>query len=270
MHGHDALAERLATAHRSGTPVTLGGPDSAAAGYAVQDSLVDRLADTAGSVVGYKLGFTNEAVQAELGVSEPVYGRLLADTVRSPDATQPPDAGGDGQTVGLDENDRPRIETSVPTGSFVDPRVEPELVVRLDAPVADTATPETIATAVGGVAPAIELVDSRTGTWSPSVGTAVADNALAAGLVTGPERPLEAADPADVSVTIETTDDRHTGDGTAVMNGPLRAVAWLAGAVGGLSAGTLVSTGSLTETLPFDEPVQATFEPLGTVCVRPA
>lgn len=262
MQGHDAIATRLAAAHRDGEPADVAGPGSIAAGYAVQASLVDRLADRAGEPVGYKLGFTNEAVRRELGVAEPVFGRLLADTVRSPEP-----AG----EASRSNDHRPTVEASLPAEAFVDPRVEPEIVVRVDRPL-DEPTREAAAAAVGGIAPAIELVDSRTGRWELSAEVAVADNALAAGLVVGPARPLAAIEPlADLSVEIRAGRDRvtRTGEGSAVMGDPLQAVAWLAEAVDGLPADTLVSTGSLTETLSFDRPIRAAFDAVGTVAVRP-
>ena len=280
VQAHDAVAGRLATAHRTGEAVGVAGPGSQQAGYAVQQSLVDRLTDTAGSPVGYKLGFTNSAVRAEIGVDEPVYGRLLADTVRTPDAETPAD-----QPV------------TVSGDSFVTPRAEPEIVVRLgkrveqagsqdedtqavgqnapgaegDTQAAEQTTPsvERVAEAVEWVAPAVEIVDSRTGEWELSAATAIADNALAAGLVVGTGRSLDAVGPLrDASARIAANDTTRVGSGSAVMGDPLRAVAWIADAVGGLPAGTLVSTGSLTETVPFDGEVRAEIDPLGTVVAR--
>jgi len=240
----DALGARLAEAARTGRPTSpapFAGLDAETA-YDVQDRFVARL--DRGPVAGYKLGFTNEAVRREVGVDTPVHGRLLAATV----------------------------DADVDAGALVTPRAEPEIVVRLGSRLA-TPDREAAAEAVAGVAPAVEVVDSRTGGWDLGPGTAVADNALAAGLVTGPET-APAASPPLPEVTVRATagETERRGRGEAAMGDPLAAVAWLAGTrAAPLPAGTLVSTGSLTETLPLRPgvPVTAAFEGLGTVRVEP-
>ncbi|MFB6193539.1 MAG: 2-keto-4-pentenoate hydratase, partial [Halobaculum sp.] len=160
----DRVADRLAASFRTGEsaePVSL----SLADGYRVQEALVARLTETHGPVVGYKLGFTNRAVQREIGVDEPVYGRLLS------------------ETVGVERVQR---------AATVAPRAEPEIVVRVGEPLPADATRETVAERVAAVAPAVEIVDSRTAQWELAPGPAVADDALAARLAVGPERPLDA------------------------------------------------------------------------------
>lgn len=215
-------------------------------GYAVQRAFVSARSDEGEPVVGYKLGFTNEQVQEEVGVSEPAYGRLLRDVV-DVDAVRP--------------------------AEFVAPRVEPEIVVRLGEPLPATTSRDRVSDAVESVAPAIEVVDSRTGSWDLTPGTAVADNALAARLVTGPERRLSECPPlSEVNVTISTGDVERTGRGAAVLGDPLEAVAWLSRAIDDpLPADTIVSTGSLTTTLPLrpDTPVMASFPSLGEVALHP-
>jgi 2-keto-4-pentenoate hydratase len=243
------LARLLTEAHREGTPTAAGefADLTIADGYAVQQAFVSARLDEEGPAVGYKLGFTNETVRREFGVSEPIYGRLLSGTV---------------------DVDR------VATASLIAPRAEPELVVRLGERVPRDATRETVEAAVAGVRPAIEIVDTRTGDWDVTTGLAVADNALAARLVTGAERPLaETGPPADVTVELSAPDGDRTGRGTAVLGDPLEAVAWLSRTVEeGLAAGTLVSTGSLTDTAPVErgEPLVASFSGVGSVAVRPA
>jgi 2-keto-4-pentenoate hydratase len=241
------LGRRLYDAYDTGEPAdpsALRGLD-AATGYAVQEAFVSLRADDEGPPVGYKLGFTNEAVQREVGIDAPIHGRLFADTV---------DGG-------------------VDVAGLLVPRAEPEIVVRLGEPLAPDADREAVAAAVGGVRPAVEVVDSRVGTWELSPGGAIADNALGTGLVTGPERPLADVEPlADVAVTLHTPEGERTGRGAAVLGDPLDAVAWLSGTrEAALPPGTLVSTGSLTNTVPLraGDPVEAAFSGLGEVTVRP-
>jgi 2-keto-4-pentenoate hydratase len=170
-------------------------------GYAVQRAFISARNDEEGPVVGYKLGFTNEQIQRETGVSEPVYGHLLQDTV-------------DVEAVRL--------------ADLVDPRAEPEIMIRLGESLSATNSREEVADVVESVTPVIEVVDSRTGSWNLAPGTAIADNALAACLVTGPECQLSECPPlADVEVTVSTDEMKQTGRGEAVLGDPLEAVAWL-------------------------------------------
>jgi 2-keto-4-pentenoate hydratase len=244
----DRLGERLADAYRDGTaldPATL--PDlTVADGYAIQRAALDR---RTGDTVGYKVGFTSPAIRAELGVDDPAYGRVLADTVRA-----------DG-----------RLDAA----GLIDPKLEPELALRLGAPLDPPVTPADVLAAADAVVPVIEVVDSRIEGWELTAGSAVADNALAARVVhgggigapTGLDLPLE-------SVAVRRNGEQvATGVGADVLGSPARVVAWLADALAErgerLAAGDLISTGSLTELIPFEpgDTVEARFASLGSVTV---
>lgn len=244
----DTFASRLYEAYRTGTAASADGLKDLSIddGYAVQRAFVSARRDEEGPVVGYKLGFTNEQVQRETGVSEPIYGHLLRDT------------------VGVD---------AVHLADLVAPRAEPEIMVHLGESLSATTSREQVANAVESVTPVIEVVDSRTGSWDLTPGTAVADNALAARLVTGPKcRPSECPSLADLKVTVSTDDTKQSGRGAAVLGDPLEAVAWLSRTLGEpLPADAVVSTGSLTNTLPLRSgtPVTAKFPSLGEVTLHP-
>ena len=244
----DTLASQLYESYRTGTPASADNLKhlSIDDGYAVQRAFVSARKDEEGPVVGYKLGFTNEQIQRETGVSEPVYGHLLRDT------------------VGVN---------AVHLANLVDPRAEPEIMIRLGESLSATDFRAEVADVVESVTPVIEVVDSRTGTWNLAPGTAVADNALAARLVTGSEcRPSECPPLADVEVTVSTADTKQTGRGEAVLGDPLEAVAWLSRTLDGpIPADAVVSTGSLTNTVPLRSgtPVTASFPSLGEVTLHP-
>jgi len=247
MVDHAEIAARLAEAHTTGEPID---PDSLPAldiedGYAIQVELIERRRDEAGEPVGYKIGFTSDAIREELGVDSPAYGRVLEDTVRP--------------------------EGRVDTDGFVSPRIEPEIAFLLEAPLSPPASRLDVAAATRAVVPAIEIVDCRLRDWAVDPATAVADNALAAGLVYGePRPPGEAAlDLEGVSLSVD-GERRAGGTGAAVLGHPAEAVAWLAEAVGGLGAGDIVTTGSVTETVPVEpgETVLARFSSLGCVSVH--
>lgn len=244
----DTLASQLYEAYQTGTAASAKGLKNLSIddGYAVQRAFVSARRDDEGPVVGYKLGFTNEQVQRETGVSEPVYGHLLRDT------------------VGVD---------AVHLADFVAPRAEPEIMVHLGESLSATTSREQVVNAIESVTPVIEVVDSRTGSWNLSPGTAIADNALAARLVTGPDcLPSECPSLADVEVTISSDDTKQSGRGAAVLGDPLEAVAWLSRTLDKpLPADAVVSTGSLTNTLPLcsGTPVTASFPSLGEVTLHP-
>jgi 2-keto-4-pentenoate hydratase len=247
----DELGARLYDAHRHGTPLdpaTL--PDLAVPdGYAIQRTVTDRRSADEGPVVGYKVGFTSAAIRDELGVDDPAYGRVLADTVRP--------------------------EGRIDADALIEPKVEPEIAVRLAEPLDPPATPVDALSAVGAVLPVIEVVDSRVAGWQMTAGSAVADNALAARVVHGDR----IDDPVGVDLALEGVEVRRNGErvatgvGADVLGSPARVLAWLAGALAErgerLEAGDLVSTGSLTELVPFDpgDTVEARFASLGSVTV---
>ncbi|MFD1633656.1 2-keto-4-pentenoate hydratase [Haloplanus ruber] len=245
----EELAERLYEAYRTGEPTdpparTL----TVADGYAVQQAVLDRRANTEGPPVGYKVGFTAAAIQDELGVDEPAYGRVLAETVR-----------GEGR---LDD-------------TLIEPKVEPELAFRLGAPLDPPVTPADVLAATASVVPVVEVVDSRLRDWAVDAGSAVADNALAARVV----QCGRAAAPTELDTELEAVSVRRNGErvatgiGADVLGGPTRVVAWLAETLADhgtrLAAGDLVSTGSLTPLVALDpgDTVEARFASLGSVTV---
>lgn len=247
----DALAAALAEAHRTASPVDpddgsmSDAPGSIDGAYRVQGRLVDRLAADRGPPVGYKIGFTNDRVQADLGVEEPGYGRILEETVVDPPAT-------------------------VAAAEYVGLRIEPEIAFRLDDDLPAEPSRARTRDAVATVHPAIELVDSRTG-WTFDAPLAVADNCLDAGLVLGSGTAIDDRSLDEEAVTLRVDGERvDSGVGADVLGHPLAALAWLAEAVDGLPAGTLVTTGSLTEPVPVaaGETATATFASLGSVELR--
>ena len=250
----DELGDRLYDAYRRGAPLdpaTL--PDCTVAdGYAIQRAVTDRRRTDEGPVVGYKVGFTSAAIQAELGVDEPAYGRVLADTVRP-----------EGR---LDADD------------LIDPKIEPEIAVKLSDPLDPPVTPVDALSAIAAVIPVIEVVDSRVDDWTTTAGSAVADDALAARVVHG----SRTVDPAALDLALEGAEVRRNGErvatgvGADVLGSPARVVAWLAETLADhgdrLDAGDLVSTGSLTELIPLDagDTVEVRFASLGSVTVSRA
>lgn len=246
---HVDIAETLHRAYLDAEPiepVSLPADLTVEEGYAVQNAFVDHRIEDEGPVVGYKIGFTSEAVQSALGVEDPAYGRILADTVR---------------------RDR-RFELD----RLIEPRIEPEIAFLLEDDLRSPVSRLDVAAATRFVVPAIEIVDSRIRDWDVTGPTAIADNALAARLLLGDRTTAVEGDLSLEGVEVLINGERRaTGTGAAVLGHPADAVAWLAetlsGRGDGLGAGDIVTTGSITEPLPVaaGDTATARFSSLGTV-----
>lgn len=242
----DAFADALFEAYRTGEPAEppveiFTQPD----GYAVQRAFADRRRTVDGPPVGYTLALASEQAGGAIGGAGPTSGRLFADSVGSPE----------------------RIDTE----RFVAPRAVPEIAVFFGDGVPADALRAAAGDAVESLAPAIELLDSRTGSWSLAPPVAIADNALGSVLVVGPRQPLTAVpDLSTVNVVVTAGDVERRGRGHVAFGHPFDAVAWLAKEVDGLDEGTTVATGGLADPIPLvdGESIVARFDGLGTVAVE--
>jgi 2-keto-4-pentenoate hydratase len=251
----DAAATLLVAAHRALRPrpklPAACAPANVLEAYAIQERFVARL----GRPVGYKLGYTNAAVQQALGISSPVIGRLIEGRV-SPSPARLPAASFATRVV--------ETEFGFRMARALPPRAEP---YSLDAVVA----------AIGAALPAFEIVDSRFADWRKLTPLeAIADNVLHTHWVHGPERAdFRALDLAALDVVTRVNGAEATrGRGANVLGSPLLALHWLANALAqmgrGLAAGDLVTTGCCTDILelaPGDAAV-GDFGPLGSVRVE--
>ena len=217
--------------------------------YAIQRSLVGRLLDDGGDVIGWKLGLTSAPMQELLGVDEPDYGPVLSSMAHD-----------SGVELALDR--------------FIQPKVEAEIALVLGAELRgpDVSVLEAHRAVAGAVA-AIEVVDSRIADWRISLVDTVADLASSGATVRGTRIvPLVGFDPRLVGMVIRRNGAMvATGAGAAALGDPIAAVAWLARTLAGfgerLEAGHLVMTGSLHAAFdvgPGDH-VEATFDRLGRV-----
>jgi 2-keto-4-pentenoate hydratase len=219
--------------------------------YRVQQELVRRRAVEGAQIAGRKIGLTSPAVQRQLGVDQPDYGVLFDDM-----------AYADGATV--------------PVERLLQPKVEAEVAFVLTADLTGQLGLHDVRAAVGGVLPALEIVDSRVADWDITIVDTVADNGSSGLYVLGQEpRSLDEVEPRDVTMTM-TVDGGlvSTGNGAACLGDPLAALLWLArlAARNGdpLRAGQVVLSGALGPMAPVDagNEIRAEIEPLGSVSVR--
>ena len=183
--------------------------------YAIQSHNVARRVATGAVVRGRKVGLTSRASQDLLGVREPNFGVLL-----------------DGMFV--DEGD------DVALSALLQPRVEAEIAFVMAQDLAGPGITTTDAlTAVAGVLPAIEIVDSRIADWRIRLADTVADNASAARVVIGARiTPVTGIDLRLIGVLFHRNGlPIDSGAGAAVLGNPARCVAWLANKLGSLGGG---------------------------------
>lgn len=250
------LADSLWRAEVERTPIaplTDSRPElSAAEAYAVQTRNVERRVAAGAVVCGHKVGLTSRASQQVLGVHEPTFGVLLDDMV-------------------VDEFDE------LPVDALVAPRVEAEIAFVMGDDLAGPGVTTAHAlSAIAGVLPAIEVVDSRIIDWRVRLPDTVADNASAARAVLGGRiTPVAGLDLRLLGVLFfRNGTPIDSGAGAAVLGHPARCVAWLANKLGSLGAGLrrsdVVLPGALHRMVPVrpGDVFEARFAHIGTVSVQ--
>jgi 2-keto-4-pentenoate hydratase len=226
-------------------------PRDVAEAYAVQD----RFAASLGKAVGYKIAYINPAVQKQLGIPSPMFGRLFEGRVFASPA---------------------RIEAT--RFNFI--LVETEFSFRISRalPARGHAYSQgEVVDAVGAAIPSFELADTRYSDWRVVAPLdAVADNALGSHWVGGAEvADFRGLDLAALEV-ITTVNGREAsrGRGANVGGSPLAALAWLANELArmgrGLEAGDRITTGCCMDVLELaaGDVAEADFGPLGRVRVE--
>jgi len=168
--------------------------------YAVQALSIARRLERGEELVGIKMGFTSRAKMEQMGLSDLIWGRLTSGMQLS-----------DGSTVPFDR--------------FIHPRFEPEVAFVLDRPLAGPVSPAQALQAVGAVAVAMEIIDSRYENFRFSLADVVADNASSSGFVLGPWRSPD-IDLSNLGMICE-IDGRpvQIGSSAAILGHPLRSLA---------------------------------------------
>ncbi len=204
--------------------------------YAVAQLMHEaRIADGA-LPVGRKIGFTNESMWTLYGVRHPIWAFVYADTAQA----------------------APKAGVTCSLGRFVQPKIEPEIVVHLrSAPVDGRVA--SLLESIDWVAHAFEIVQSHFPGWRFQAADAVADWSLHGALLLGDPVPLEQLAPDPVaalesfSLVLSCDGDvRDVGKGSNVLGSPLTAMSRLVQALLGtpgyppLQANEIVTTGTVT------------------------
>lgn len=185
---------------------------------------------------GRKIAFSNPALWPVYGIAAPIPSTLFAATVRDLP---------------------PRFDPS----GLAEPLIEPELVLHLARAPAPGMDEGGLAACLDWVAPAYEIVASPFPGWRFEAADCAAAGGLHAALLIGPRLTLSGPEAAArlLAFSVRHESDHGTlreGDATAVLGGPLKALAFLVRALAAipgaapLAAGEVVTTGTLTDALP--------------------
>jgi 2-keto-4-pentenoate hydratase len=216
--------------------------------YRVQLGMIARREAAGEKQIGWKVGLTAPAIQAQFGFHEPVFGCVL-DTVGS--------------------------GTVLSAASLIAPGFENELCMKLGRDLTGDVSVAAAASAVEVVYPALEIIETR-GPFTEQIALALADNAQQKVCVLGDAVKLP-ADLTRVQANVFVNGvEVGAGTGDAVLGNPLNSLVWLAGKLGqfgrGLKAGDIVMTGSFTRQFPLaaGDKVRSVFAGVGAVEVAVA
>lgn len=222
-----------------------------AAAYAIGEAIVRRRLARGERPVGWKLGYTSLAMRRQMGVDQPNHG-VLTDAMLLADGAE------------------------LPEGPLLQPRVEPEVAVRLGRDLSrPPGTAEEVLDAVDAAYACLEVVDSVWDGYRFRIEHNTADGSSAAYVVLGPA--IAGDDLAATTVELARNGDTvASATGAAASGHPLAGVVWLARALATtgrhLRAGEIVITGGLTAAVPIEpgDRVDATFDGAVVVSVRRA
>lgn len=218
-------------------PLTDRGRLDLDAAYAVQREVTALRLAAGERIVGWKLGYTSLAMRAQMGIDEPNIGPLTDAMILT-------------RSAGAD---------AVLPGGALQPRVEPEIALRLARPLdAGCGVAEVLAACDGdggGAFACLEVVDSVWAGYRFRLEDNTADGSSAGWVVLGDPLPVDDLPGVGVELLVDDV-PVATATGAAAGGHPASGVAWLAGESvrrygRGLVAGDLVITGGLTAAFPL-------------------
>lgn len=247
-HDIAAIATRLINAYDNATqiaPITDADPSfDVPAAYEVLREIENRRRIAQGwQTVGRKIGFTNTTIWSRYGVYQPMWAHIWSHSTHF---------AKDGHAT-LDLK------------SFVQPRIEPEVVFRLRSPIPLTKEPLEILRCVEWIAPGFEIVQSHFPNWKFTAPDCTAAFGLHGALLVGATIPVtnrnrEAVAAALPTFTLTLRQGRAVVDravGANVLGSPALALSHLARVLAtqpqfeALAAGEIVTTGTVTDAWPI-------------------
>ncbi|MCB0712727.1 MAG: fumarylacetoacetate hydrolase family protein [Ignavibacteriae bacterium] len=202
--------------------------------YTVQKMSIDQRIERGERLVGMKMGLTSKAKMEQVGVHEPIYGRLTDGMIIN--------NGGD---------------FSIEKGCH--PRVEPEVAFIMKRDIEGKVTDAEAVAAVEGVCAALEVIDSRYRDFKFTLPDVVADNTSASGFVLGSTvRPISEVNLGNLGIVMEVNGKaEQIGNSSAIYEHPLRSLVQLLHMLArrgeGLKAGQVVLAGGATAAVPLKQ-----------------
>jgi 2-oxo-3-hexenedioate decarboxylase len=240
-----ALADELQQARQARRsdvtpPSARGGAFDLDAAYAVERELSRRRRAEGHAVVGRKVGYANKAVWRALKLETLVWADMYDDTVRT----------------------APQNDATVSVAPLVAPKIEPEIVFRLKAPLPTGLTePAAVLEFVEWIALGFEIIDCVYQEWKFQPADFVASYGLHAALIVGAPMMVDAASAPGLAEALaafkvqllRNGEPAEQGGGRNSLRNPALCIAELASAIARragadpLGAGELISSGTLTE-----------------------
>jgi 2-oxo-3-hexenedioate decarboxylase len=190
------------------------------------------------TAIGRKIGFTNCAVWDSYGLSAPIWGYMYDRTVR----------------------DLSSVNARFPLAGLTEPRIEPEIVLRVARSPHPDMSDDALLGCVEWVAHGFEIVQSIFPSWAFQPPDAVAAQGVHVALLIGERHPVSPDGQKVLSnFKVELLRDGEvmtSGYGHNVLGGPIPALRFLVRELAGrpaseaLRPGEVVTTGTLTQALP--------------------
>ncbi len=167
--------------------------------YAVQALSIGRRITRGERIVGVKMGLTSRAKMAQVGVDSVIWGRLTDAMLLA-----------DGAPLSLSR--------------YVHPRVEPEIAFLMERPLGGKVTGMEAMAAVGGVAAAAEVIDSRYEDFRFALPDVIADNSSSSGFVVGDwHDPATPIDNLGIALAVDGR-IQEVGSSAAILGNPVRSL----------------------------------------------
>ncbi len=186
--------------------------------YSIQETLFP------GPLIGFKLGLVSVEKQRQMGIYEPIFGRVY-----------------------------PRmLLKEVASSHFLQPRVEPEVALVLKEDILSGSSPGMAYRAIGYFFLGLDILDSVWEDYRFTLVEVVADNASGGGFILGlkPYGHLPRG-----SLRLYLNGERIAEGSVEALGDPGERLSWLAEKVGGLKAGQVVFLGSPAQAVPLSEGV---------------
>ncbi len=202
---------------------------SLADAYRVQDQITASRLAAGERQTGWKLGYTSAVMRAQMGVTSPNFGPLTDVMLLSSPAVLP--------------------------GGALQPRVEPEVGLRLGRALTAPCSADDVLEACDAALACLEIVDSVWAGYRFTLEDNTADGSSAAWVAVGPPVPLDDLAALDVALAVDGKVVER-GTGSEASGHPAAGVAWLAEQLAKreqmLRAGDLIITGGLTRAWPLE------------------